>query len=89
MFVSGKPFQPSLEFVGKARSLSQSGAPERLLNRVGSGLTHKDKTRLERLARDKHSSLLRKSINYGCNKFFILPPGHFAEFVLSEMGNPR
>jgi hypothetical protein len=24
---------------------------------------------LERLAKDKHSSLLRKSINYGCKKF--------------------
>ncbi len=26
-----KPFQPSLLFVGKARGLSQSGAPERAL----------------------------------------------------------
>ncbi len=35
-----------------------------------SGLAHKHQTRLERLARDKHSSLLRKSVNYDCNKFY-------------------
>ncbi len=45
-----RPFQHSLMFVGKARSLSQSRAPERQSNRVGSGLTHKQQTRLERLA---------------------------------------
>jgi hypothetical protein len=28
MFVPGKPFQPSLMFVGEARSLPWSGAPE-------------------------------------------------------------
>jgi len=28
------------------------------------------KTKLERLARGKHSSLLQKSINYGSKKFF-------------------
>jgi hypothetical protein len=36
----GKPFhlQPSLMFVGKARSLPNSGAPERYFIRVGSAL---------------------------------------------------
>ncbi len=34
------------------------------------GLIHKHQTRLERLVRDKHSSLLQKSVNYGCKKFF-------------------
>jgi hypothetical protein len=29
---------------------------------------------LETLARDKHSSLLRKSLNYGQKKFIILAP---------------
>ncbi len=29
MFVLGKPFQPSLIFVGEARSLPKSGAPEK------------------------------------------------------------
>ncbi len=32
------------------------------------------KTILGRLARDKHSSLLRKSVNYGRNKFYITGP---------------
>jgi hypothetical protein len=32
------------------------------------------KSRLERLARDKHSSLLRKSGNYGCKKFYSTGP---------------
>jgi hypothetical protein len=57
-FVPGKPFQPSLIFVVKARSLPKSGAPERQFTWVGSGLTRKHKTKLERLARDKHPSLL-------------------------------
>jgi hypothetical protein len=46
-----------------------SRAPERLFTQVGSDLTHKHYARLERLARDKHSSL-RKSLNYGRNKFY-------------------
>ncbi len=32
------------------------------------------KTRLERLARDKHSSLLQKSVNYGQKKFNNIGP---------------
>ncbi len=35
MFVPGKPFQPSLMFVGKARSLRSSGAPEMCFTWVG------------------------------------------------------
>jgi hypothetical protein len=34
------------------------------------GLTHKHKTRLERLARDKHTSFLHTVINYGRRKFY-------------------
>jgi hypothetical protein len=60
--------------VGKDRSLPQSGAPEGFFTRVGSGLTHKHKTRLERLARNKYSSLSRKSVNYGRNKFYDTGP---------------
>ncbi len=60
MFVPGKPFQPSLMFVGKA------GEPEMCFTLVGSGLTR----RLGRLDGDKHTSLLRKSVNYGRNKFY-------------------
>jgi hypothetical protein len=49
-FVLSKPFQPGLTFVGKA--------PE-----LGSGLVRKHLTRLERPAKDKHSSLLQKFID--------------------------
>jgi len=49
-------------FVGKARSLPKSGANDpstlKALLSVGSGLTHKHYTRLKRLARDEHTSLL-------------------------------
>jgi hypothetical protein len=48
----------SLIFVGKARSISKSGAPESFLIQVGSGVTNKHYAKLERLAKDKHSSLL-------------------------------
>ncbi len=39
------------------------------------GLTHKHWTSLERLARDKHSSLYRKSINYRKKSFIRLATG--------------
>ncbi len=50
MFVSGKSFQPSLMFVGKARGLPYSGAPERCFTRLGN--------KLERLALASISSLV-------------------------------
>ncbi len=50
------------------------GAPERCFTQVGSGFTYKHKTRLERLANHKHSSLLQKSVNYGRNKFYSTGP---------------
>ncbi len=50
---------PSLMFVGKAMGLSSGwgGAPERFFTELGSGLNCKHKSWLERLARDKPSSL--------------------------------
>jgi hypothetical protein len=75
VFVPCKYYQPSLMFVSKTRSLPQSGASECCFIRVGSGLTCKHKIRLERLALDKHSSLLEKSINYGQKCFITLGPG--------------
>ena len=56
MFVPSKHFQPSLMFMGKARSLPQSEA------------IPLDQT--EMLFRDKHSNLLRKFLNYSHNKFY-------------------
>ncbi len=71
-FCPWQAFQLSLMFVVKARSLPQSGSSERSITRVGSGLTGKHQTRLENLARDKHSSLLRNFINYGRKKFYSI-----------------
>jgi hypothetical protein len=61
-------------FVGKARGLPDSGAPEICFTWVGPGLAHKHLTRLEKLARDKHSSLLQKSVKYSSYKFFSTGP---------------
>jgi hypothetical protein len=58
VFVPVKSFQPSLLFVGKARNLSLSRAYEGFFNRVGSCFYNKHYTRLERITRYKHSSLL-------------------------------
>jgi hypothetical protein len=62
-FVPCKHLQPSLMFVGKARSLFKSGAPEWSFTWVDSGLTHKQSIRLERLARDKCYKLIIKRCN--------------------------
>jgi len=54
--------------VDKARSLPKSGAPDRCFTLEGSGLTLKHLTRLERPAREEHSSLLQTFVNYGLKK---------------------
>ncbi len=59
MLSPGQPFQPSLLFVGKAVSLPLSGAPKRL----------------ERLVKDKHSSLLQNFVNYEEKSFITLGSG--------------
>jgi hypothetical protein len=61
---TGKFVQPSIIFVSKTRAY-----PRRVpfsCSILGSGpcLTHKHWIRLERLARDKHSSLLRNFVDY-------------------------
>ncbi len=46
-------------FVGKVKKiLPNIGEPERLFTQVGSGFTRKHENRLERLVRDKHTSLI-------------------------------
>ncbi len=49
------------------------------------GLAHKHYTRLERLARDKQCSLLRKYINYGRKKFYRIGPST----LVSSLGKPH
>jgi hypothetical protein len=48
------------------------------------GLTHKHQTRLERLARDKRSRLLRKVVTYGRKSFVTLAPGVEQDFRQAE-----
>ncbi len=59
VFGPDRPLQPSLIFAGKARCPS---------TQVGSICKHY--TRLESLARDKHSSLLGAFLNYGCKEYY-------------------
>jgi hypothetical protein len=61
-------------FAGEARDYTNK-APFRL-STLGqaSGLTHKHYTRLEKLARDKNSSLFQKSVNYSYKKFCSIVP---------------
>ncbi len=70
MLVPGKLIQPGLMFEGKARSLPKSETPTRQAQALPTKLVI-----LIRLARDKHSSLLQKFINYGRKKFITLAPG--------------
>ncbi len=79
MFVFGKYCQPILMFVDKARSLLLSGASERNFIHLGSSLTSKNYTRLERIARDKHFSILQKSVEYGQKQSYNIGPNAFTE----------
>ncbi len=75
MFVPGKPLQPSLMFEGKAGAYP-SEAPFRCSTlKEAAGHTLKHQTRSERLASDRLSSLLRKTVNYGQKSFETLAPG--------------
>ncbi len=68
-----RPFQPSLMFVGKARSLPKSGTPERcFMGRHRPFL--QTFTRLEKTAREKRSSFLQTLINFGCKKLYNFGP---------------
>ncbi len=84
VFFPGLPFQPSLMFVGKARSLRKSSAFESWFTQVGSGFTRKHETRLERPARYKQSSLLRSFENYILKKFHNMGPWLSANFCLQN-----
>jgi hypothetical protein len=74
-------FLASLMFVGKARN------PERFFTRVGSSLANKHKTKLKRLARDKHSSLLQ-TVNYECKKLYNVETCYiiFSKSLPMELG---
>jgi hypothetical protein len=73
-FVPGKPFQPSLMFAGKVGAYPSEAPLSCSTLGWAPGLTHKHQTRLERFARDKRSSLLRKSVINGQKSFITLGP---------------
>jgi hypothetical protein len=82
LFAPSKPFQRSLMFVGKDRSLPYSRAPERFFNWEGSCFTSKH---LAKACRDKHSCLLWTFVNNGRKKFYNIGPctiNHFT-FVIN------
>jgi hypothetical protein len=75
VFILGKPFHCWLLFAGNATSRPKSRAPEKCFTRVGCSLTHKHYTTLEKLAKDKHISLLREFIITDVKSFITLTPG--------------
>ncbi len=85
MFVPGKTPQPSVMFAGKAGDYLSEAPFKRSALRYAPGLTNKHYTRLERLAGDKHSSLLRESVNYDRKKFYGTGPGVSTNIALFYM----
>jgi hypothetical protein len=71
VFVTRKPFQPSPMLAFKTRAYLRQPHFRCSTFGVAPGLTHKHKTWLEKLARDKLSSLLLKFVNYGQKVYVI------------------
>ncbi len=82
-----KPFQPSVMFVGKARAYMSKALFRCSTLWQAPGLTHKHQTRLAILAKDKHSSLLRKFVNYRQKSFITLGPGHWWACAIKNYGS--
>jgi hypothetical protein len=75
VFVPGKHFQLSLMSVGNTKSLPLCGTPEISLH-----------TRLERIDRDKHSSLLQTFISYSRKRLYhIGPRSRFYGVIITNM----
>jgi len=70
VFVPGKPFQTSLTFESKAAAYPSEAPIMCSTLRYAPGHTSKRTTKLERIATDKHSSLLKTFINYGREKVY-------------------
>ncbi len=71
--------------VGEARKPTlEWRAPARSFTRAGSDLAHNHYTRLAILGRNKLSSLLRKSVNYGQKKFYNIGPRPQNNFVVTS-----
>ncbi len=77
MFVISKSayqFQHSIMFVSKAGAYLSRGLDINYTQVKAPGLTHKQQTRLEMLASDKHSSFLRAFVNYRHSKLYNIGP---------------
>ncbi len=74
MDVLGRPFQSSIMFACKGKSLPQSGAHKRSFTRAGSSLTH-NHTELERPARNKRSSFDENPQITDVQRFITSGPG--------------
>jgi hypothetical protein len=81
VFVQNRLVQPGLMLVGKTRSLSNSGTPDpsmQHLKGVLLGQTQLTPTNIrlgwKGLPKTKHSSLLRKSVNYGRKNYYNIGP---------------
>jgi hypothetical protein len=70
VFVLGESIQPSLLLVGKAGAYPSEAHFRYHALAYAPVLTNKHYTRLERFARDRHSSLLQILVNYYHKKFF-------------------
>jgi hypothetical protein len=66
-------------FEVKTRSLPKRSTFQFLHSVVSYGLAHEHKTKLERLAKDKHYSLLEKLVNYDHKKLYNIWP--WADFM--------
>ncbi len=62
-------------FVDKARSQSQSGAPERCFTWVGSGITSQTLEKVGKACYGANTSLLRTFVNYNFKQFYDIGPG--------------
>ncbi len=75
VFVPSKPLQPGMIFVDKARSLPVEGCTREAPRSV---LFRKYQTRLERLVRNKHSSLFCRNID---DKKYLITFANVTKFV--------
>jgi hypothetical protein len=74
VFVLGKPFQTRLMFASKHGTYLIEALIRFYTLRSGF-LPYPHLTRLEKLAKEKHSNLLQKFVNYGQKVFITLGPG--------------
>jgi hypothetical protein len=70
----GKLFKPSLTFAGKAGAYPNEAFFRCSTLGYAPDFTHKYVTRLEKLARDKHSRLLQEFVTYDSKKSYNICP---------------